>query len=321
MSPLNPLRRATSRSLEGQVVVVTGAARGIGAALARALSVRGARIALVGLEPDELKRVAAGLPGEAAHWHADVTDTAAMRAVAAEVTTRFGRVDTVVANAGVGTGGPFASSDEAVWRRVVEINLIGSTVTCRAFLPALTDSKGYYLQVASLAAMTPNPTMSAYCASKSGVEAFAHCLRPEVAPYGVRVGVAYLTWTDTDMVRGGDEDPLLAEMRQRLPWPFHRTYPLAPAVERLAAGIERRAPHVYGQRWLPAVVPVRGVVPHVLGGPLGRRQIRRFAPRLAAFRPGGLAGAGGSAALAEPPDPRAGTGAGVGTGTEVGTGG
>ncbi|KAB8164376.1 SDR family NAD(P)-dependent oxidoreductase [Streptomyces sp. 3MP-14] len=281
------------RPLAGQVVVITGAARGIGAELADLLSGRGARLALVGLEPDQLARVARDLPGEAAHWAADVTDADAMRRVADAVRARFGRVDTVVANAGVATGGLFAESDEAVWRRVIEVNLLGSAATCRAFLPTLRSSAGYYLQIASFAALTPAPLMTAYCASKSGVEAFAHSLRAEVAGDGVRVGVGYLSWTDTDMVRGADEDQQLAAMRRRLPWPANRTYPLAPAVARLAAGIERRATHVYAQRWLRSAVPVRGALPAVVGGRLAQRRLRALGPG-AGHR--GLVGPGGRAA-------------------------
>ncbi|MGK5531903.1 SDR family oxidoreductase [Streptomyces sp. URMC 129] len=287
------------RSLVGQVAVVTGAARGIGASLARKLSARGAKVALVGLEPTELKAVSESLTGEAAYWHADVTDAEAMAEVAAQVTGRFGKVDIVVANAGVATGGPFSESDDATWRRVIEVNLIGSAVTCRAFLPGLKDSRGYFLQVASFAAMTPAPMMSAYCASKSGVEAFAHTLRPEVGPFGVRVGVAYLTWTDTDMVRGGDEDPLMRDMRKRLPWPANRTYPLDPAVERLVAGIERRSAHVHAQAWTRVVVPLRGYLPSVIGGYFGQREVRRFVPRFSELTRTGLVGAGGAAAERE----------------------
>ncbi|MFR9727542.1 short-chain dehydrogenase/reductase [Streptomyces sp. MS19] len=287
------MRRAGVR---GRVVVVTGGARGVGAALARTLAARGARVALVGLEPEELAAVAGSLPVEGGWWEADVTDADAMEAVAGEVRERFGTVDAVVANAGVAAGGPFADADAATWRRVVEVNLVGSAATCRAFLPALRASRGYYLQVASLAALAPAPLMTAYCASKAGVEAFAHCLRAEVAPDGVDVGVAYLSWTDTDMVRGADEDPVLREMRGRLPWPAGRTYPLGPAVERVADGIARRAPHVYGQRWLRGAQPLRGLLPSLIGGPLGQREIRRLAPRLGGLARRGLVGAGGAAA-------------------------
>ncbi|MFD7889572.1 SDR family oxidoreductase, partial [Streptomyces albidoflavus] len=236
-------------SLEGQVAVVTGAARGVGELLARKLSERGAKVALVGLEPDELKAVAGRLPSDADWWYADVTDHEALAQVAREVKARFGKIDIVVANAGVAAGGPFEESDPVAWRRVIEVNLVGSAVTARAFLPVLKESRGYLLQIASLAAITPAPMMSAYCASKSGVEAYANCLRAEVAYHGVKVGVGYLSWTDTDMVRGADQDDVMRELRQRLPWPANKTYPLPPAVDRIVAGIERRSAKVYAQPW------------------------------------------------------------------------
>ncbi|MEU4349235.1 SDR family oxidoreductase [Streptomyces sp. NPDC023838] len=280
-------------SLEGQVAVVTGAARGVGELLARKLSARGAKVALVGLEPDELKWVAARLHTEAESWFADVTDHEAMARVAREVKERFGKVDIVVANAGVASGGPFVDSDPDAWRRVIEVNLIGGAVTARAFLPVLMESRGYFLQIASLAAITPAPMMTAYCASKSGVEAFAHSLRAEVGYKGVRVGVGYLSWTDTDMVRGADQDEVMRELRQRLPWPSNRTYPLGPAVDRIVAGIERRSSHVYAQWWLRGMQSVRGYLPAVIGA-VGQREMRRFEPRLAGVGRG-LVGAGGAA--------------------------
>ncbi|MET9534208.1 SDR family oxidoreductase [Streptomyces sp. NPDC006649] len=280
-------------SLEGQVAVVTGAARGVGELLARKLSARGAKVALVGLEPDELKAVSGRLHTESAHWHADVTDHVAMAAVAQEVKAHFGKVDIVVANAGVASGGPFTDSDPEAWRRVIEVNLVGGAVTARAFLPVLMESRGYFLQIASLAAITPAPMMSAYCASKSGVEAFAYCLRAEVGYKGVRVGVGYLSWTDTDMVRGADEDEVMRELRQRLPWPANRTYPLGPAVDRIVAGIERRSSHVYAQWWLRGMQSVRGYLPTLIGT-VGQREMRRFEPRLAGVGRG-LVGAGGAA--------------------------
>jgi NAD(P)-dependent dehydrogenase (short-subunit alcohol dehydrogenase family) len=281
------------RSLEGQVVVVTGAARGVGELLSRKLAARGAALALVGLEPDELKKVSDRLRSESGHWYADVTDHVAMSRVADEVGQRFGRVDIVVANAGVALGGPLVDSDPEAWRRVVEVNLIGGAVTARAFLPALLESRGYFLQVASLAAIAPAPLMSAYCASKSGVEAFAHCLRGEVGHRGVKVGVGYLSWTDTDMVRAADEDDVMRELRQRLPWPANRTYPLGPAVDRIVTGIERRSAHVYAQWWLRGMQSVRGCLPAVTGT-AGQREMKRFGSRLDGVGKG-LLGAGGKA--------------------------
>ena len=282
--------------LAGQVAVVTGAARGVGAELARTLAARGARVALIGLEPDELAATAAACGPDAAWWEADVTDLAAMTGVAERISERYGRVDVVVANAGIAAGGLFQDSDPEVWRRVIEVNLLGSVATARAFLPALVAARGYLLQIASLAALTPAPLMTAYCASKSGVEAFAHALRSEVANQGVRVGVGYLSWTDTDMVRGADEDDVMRDMRAGLPWPTNRTYPLAPAVERIADGIARRSVHVYAQGWLRGYQLIRGQIPLFLGR-FAPMRLRALEPRLRATAGSrrGLVGRGGAA--------------------------
>jgi NAD(P)-dependent dehydrogenase (short-subunit alcohol dehydrogenase family) len=250
-----------AKDLAGQVVVVTGAARGIGALAARRLAARNARVALLGLEPGKLARVSACCGRYSRWWEVDVTDERALADAAAAVRDAYDRIDVVVANAGIAIGGPFIHSDARTFARVIEVNLLGSVATARAFLPALLESRGYLLQVASLAALTPAPMMTAYCASKSGVEAFAHALRAEVAHHGVQVGVAYLSWTDTDMVRGADENAALRQMRARLPFPLGRTNPPAPAVDALIRGISKRAPRVYGQRWLPPMQLARGVAP------------------------------------------------------------
>jgi NAD(P)-dependent dehydrogenase (short-subunit alcohol dehydrogenase family) len=289
--------------LTGKTAVVTGAARGIGAALAASLARRGANVALVGLEPHELEQAAkscrehAAAGAEAAVWEADVTDKARMSEVATEISDRFGAIDIVVANAGIAIGGPFVDSDPETFDRVIEVNLLGSIATARAMLPALTRSRGYLLQIASLAALTPTPLMAAYCTSKSGVEAFAHSLRSEVRPDGVDVGVAYLSWTDTDMVRGADQDTVLAEMRSRLPWPANKTGKLDPAVERLTRGILHRSAHVYGQAWVRGMqwLP-RGVLPAAIAF-RGAQEVKRLSDRLAPgaeqrrrpVGPGGLA--------------------------------
>ncbi|MFJ8621610.1 SDR family oxidoreductase [Kitasatospora sp. NPDC093550] len=282
--------------LSAQVVVVTGAARGVGASLARKLARRGAKVALLGLEPEELKAAATQCGPDATSWEVDVTDLEALEDTARRIKEHYGRVDTVVANAGIAIGGPLMDSNHRAFSRVIEVNLLGSVATARAFLPALIESGGYLLQIASLAALTPAPLMSAYCASKSGVEAFAHSIRAEVAYQGVKVGVGYLSWTDTDMVRGADEDSVLKQMRARLPWPANKTYPLEPAVDRIVAGIARRSAHVYAQAWLRGMQPARWLLPSLIAV-VGSRDVARLAPQLAATAASRLraVGAGGAA--------------------------
>ncbi|MFI8090671.1 SDR family oxidoreductase [Streptomyces sp. NPDC086080] len=280
--------------LHGRTAVVTGAARGIGAAMARVLVERGATVALLGREESTLAEVRDSLPaGRSACWEVDVTDDRGMSLAASGIRARLGPPSVVIANAGLAEGGPFAESDPAVWRRVVEVNLIGSAVTARTFLPDLFETRGYFLQVASLASIGAAPMMSAYCASKAGVESFAHALQAEVAHRHVGVGIAYINWTDTDMVRDADRHAVLRELRGHMPPPARKVYPAAYVAGRLVTAVERRRPAVYVPRWLRAAQAVRAAMPPVVTL-LSRREL----PRLDAAEPfsaTGLLGAGGRA--------------------------
>ncbi|MET7292965.1 SDR family oxidoreductase [Streptomyces griseoloalbus] len=283
----------TTHPLRDRTVVITGAARGVGAALARDLAERGARTALLGHERAALEAVAAGLATPALVHEVDITDEAALADAAERVRTHLGTPSAVVANAGIAEGGPFVSSDPARWRRVIDVNLTGNAATARAFLPDLLATKGYYLQVASLASIGAAPMMSAYCASKAGVEAFAHSLRAEVAHHGVAVGIGYLNWIDTDMIRDADRYPVLRELRGHMPPPARRVYPAALAAARLAAAVEHRSTAVYLPRWLRLAQLARAGLP-----PVVLRVARRELARLEAedpLRHTGLLGGGGAA--------------------------
>ncbi|MFF1919813.1 SDR family oxidoreductase [Streptomyces sp. NPDC058221] len=282
---------ADKHVLRGRTAVVTGAARGVGKAVARQLAERGAHVALLGLEEEALAEVAAGLPTPSQHWHVDVTDDAAMSAAAEGIRSRLGRVAIVVANAGVAEGGPFADSDPDTWRRVIEVNLVGSSITARAFLPDLLGTRGYYLQIASLASIGAAPMMSAYCASKAGVESFAQSLRAEVSPRGVGVGTAYLNWTDTDMIRDADQHAVLRELRAHMPRPARKVYPVEEVAEALVRAVERRAPTVYIPGWLRNVQAVRALLPGLVTR-LSRQELMR-----SDFSSTGLLGDGGRAAV------------------------
>lgn len=278
--------------LRGRTAVVTGAARGVGEAVARELAARGARVALLGLEEESLARVAQELPTPSRHWYVDVTDDAAMARVADEVRDRQGPASVVVANAGVAEGGPFVDSDPASWRRVIDVNLVGSANTARTFLPQLLDTRGYFLQIASLASIGASPLMSAYCASKAGVESLSQSLRAELAPRGVGVGAAYLNWTDTDMIRDADQHAVLRELRAHMPPPARKVCPPDHVARRLADAVERRSATVYVPGWLRALQAVRAGLP-----PLVARYSRQELMR-SEFSSTGLLGPGGRAAEA-----------------------
>ena len=250
--------------LAGKAVLVTGAARGIGEHVARLAAARGARLALVGLEPERLGIVASEVDG---FWYeADVTDSAAVATAVAGAAEALGGLDVVVANAGVANLGTVAISPVDAVLRTVEVNLGGVIRTVSATLPHLLASRGYYLLVSSAAAFTALPGMAAYCAAKAGVEQFGNVLRMETAHRGVRVGVAHPSWVDTDLVRGFQSDlPSFRAALRKLPPPFGTTTTVEACAGALVRAIERRRRRVYVPRSVAVAQALRSVTLSAFG--------------------------------------------------------
>ena len=251
-------------TVRGRTVFITGAARGLGAETARRVAARGANVALVGLEPEELERVAAQCGTNAAWFECDVTDNDALARAVQGAIDRFGGIDVCMANAGVAPMGMVRSTDPAAFERTIEINLLGVWRTVRACLPQVIERDGYVLVIASLAAAIHGPGMAAYSASKAGAEAFADSLRTEVKHLGVDVGVGYFHFIDTDMVRGADAHPAVGRMRDELSGPFNKTYPLSDAGQAIADGIEARNRWVVVPPWGRALLVLRTALAPVL---------------------------------------------------------
>jgi len=256
-------------ALSGQRVLITGGARGIGAALAERLASYGARIALVGLEPENMAAVAGGCGEGTFVAECDVSSNEQVTQAVDAAAEALGGLDVVVANAGIATGGPLRSQDLRSWERVIEINLLGVMYTDRAALPHLERSGGYVLNIASTAAVLRGPGMTAYCAAKAGVEALSDCLRIEMQPFGVGVGVAYFLFLDTDMVNDGEREmPILQRAKAEMPRALSRTYPLPPAIDEVVAAIAQRRRRVSYPRWFLKLLAVR----QLLASPLAERR-------------------------------------------------
>jgi NAD(P)-dependent dehydrogenase (short-subunit alcohol dehydrogenase family) len=252
------------RSVRGKVVLITGAARGIGAGVARDLAARGAKLALVGLEAAELTKVAADCGPDAGSWEADVTKWDDLERAVAAVVERYGRIDVVLANAGIAATGFTRSIDRKAFERVIDVDLLGVWRTVRVTLPHLIESRGYALLVSSAAAIVHIPGNAAYSAAKAGVEAFANSLRAEVRHLGVGVGVAHPTWIATDMVNNADQHPVFGPLRRANKGFASKTYPLSVAVDLISAGIAARARVVHVPGWVGVVKLVRALVPRVV---------------------------------------------------------
>jgi len=243
------------QDLAGKRVLITGAARGIGALLARRLHERGARVALLGLEPDLLASVAAQCC-EAPSYECDVADREQVDRAVADAVSQLGGLDVAVANAGIGAQMTLVDGDAAIWDATLAVNLTGSYNLVRAAAPHVSHPGGYFLLTASLAAAVHLPLMSAYCASKAAVESLGDSLRIELGPSGARVGVAYYAELDTDMTARG----FATKAAARMPLGGHGHLPVAPvepAIAALERGIRRRSRRIVSPSWVGAVLPIR----------------------------------------------------------------
>lgn len=277
------LSQPARTSLAGASVLITGAARGIGAALAQECAQRGARIALLGLEPASLEALCERLgPGHL--WaEADVTSSAELDAGVARTLAAFGGLDVVVANAGIVSYGTARQAGVDAFAAVVDVNLTGVFRTLHAAMPALIDRRGHALVVSSAAAFVAVPGMAAYCASKSGAEALATAVRGELAHLGVTVGSAHPLWVDTDLVRDAERAlPSFRRSRGALPWPARRTISAQACARALADGIERRASRVYVPRSAALLHAFRAVSGSALGARVVQGRAAKAIPHLEA---------------------------------------
>jgi NAD(P)-dependent dehydrogenase (short-subunit alcohol dehydrogenase family) len=261
--------------LSGRTVFITGPARGIGAECARRLVARGAQVALAGLEPEELERLASQCGPDAAWFDCDVTDSDSVERAVEGAVERFGGIDCVIANAGIAPTGMVRSLDPAAFEATIDVNLLGVFRSVRACLPHVLERRGYVLVIASMAAPLHAPGMAAYSAAKAGAEAFGNSLRSEVRHLGVDVGVAYFGFIDTDMVRGGDAHPVFGRVREKMGGPLSKTYPVSAVGEAVLAGIEARRRWIIVPPWGRAILLLRGLLQ-----PISELGARREVPEM-----------------------------------------
>jgi len=258
-------------------VVITGAARGIGEKVARVAAARGARLALIGLEPDRLRTLADDLGTGASWWEADVRDGAALRSAIDGCAETMGGIDIVVANAGVVAYGTVRQMDAASFERVVDINLNGVFRTLKYATPHVERSRGHVMVVASAISFTPLAGMASYAASKAGVEMLALAYRQEVAHLGVTVGLVHPSWIDTDLIRGAEADiPSFQELRARLPYPGNVTTSVDRTAVAIVDGLVRRRSRVY----VPRAVVVANWAKAAVNSPAAWPWMRRFAAQV-----------------------------------------
>jgi 3alpha(or 20beta)-hydroxysteroid dehydrogenase len=197
---------------DGKVVLVTGGARGMGAAHARALVAEGARVLITDILDDEGEQVADELGDACAYLHHDVTSEDQWDAAVARAEEAFGPVDVLVNNAGIVAPTPIESTDGAAFRRVIEINLVGTFLGMHAAVPSMRKAGGgVIVNISSTAGMMGYAGIGAYVASKWGVRGLTKAAALELGPAGIRVVSVHPGPIHTPMTAGLPDEMTAAQ--------------------------------------------------------------------------------------------------------------
>jgi 3-oxoacyl-[acyl-carrier protein] reductase len=204
--------------LPGKIAVVTGAAQGIGRAIAQGLSREGAKVVIADLQADKAKSVADELRAQGAESHAvevNVANESSVKRLASETFDRFGRVDILVNDAGVYSKSPVVEMSEGLWDRTINVNLGGNFLCSRAFVPSMREQKsGRIISIASAIAHYGAKEFAAYSAAKAAIIGFVKALAREVGAEGITVNAICPGAANTAMPRiHRTEEELMARLR------------------------------------------------------------------------------------------------------------
>lgn len=233
-----------------KVVMITGASSGIGEALAIQLGRRGAKLGLIARRKEVLDEIVSKIGADSNRVlaiAADVQERESMRAAAVELHARFGNIDVMIANAGVGATNDGAELDAETFAKVINVNVIGAANSAASVLPEMVRrGSGQLVVISSLAAYRGLPKSAAYCASKAAVSAMFESLRLDLQPKGIDVTIIHPGFIKT---------PLTAGRQARLPWLLE----VEDAVKRILNAIEARKKS-YAFPWQLATIVRAGMV-------------------------------------------------------------
>lgn len=225
----------TTYDFTNAVVVITGAAAGIGRKTAELFAEAGATLALIDHSPS-VTEVAAGLGSKHAGWIVDVSDDASVTAAANAILTRFGHVDVLVNNAGIGPLAPAETFPLETWDKTIAVNLTGPFLVARAFASSMLARKsGRIINLASQAAVIGIKGHLAYCASKAGIIGMTNCMALEWAPMGLTVNAISPTVVETELGLSGWAGEVGERARAAIPTRrFAKPFEIASAIMYLA---------------------------------------------------------------------------------------
>ena len=257
------------RSLVGKVALITGGARGLGAATARSLSAAEARVFVLDLHPPDAGE---HFDDHVTYLAGDVTDPRDLTHAVETIAREAGRLDIAIANAGVvARGATLRASSPATVDRVFDVNVGGTLNTVRAALPGLIESRGRLVLISSVFAFVNGAGTIPYAMSKAAVEQLGSGLRVELAAHGVSVTTAYFAMINTDMIRQSvDEDPAARALLDTQPRFLRKRIDPDQAAAAIVEGLLRRDPRVFRPRRWAVVSRLRGVLGPALDAQLTR---------------------------------------------------
>jgi NAD(P)-dependent dehydrogenase (short-subunit alcohol dehydrogenase family) len=261
-----------SYDLRGKVVLITGGTGGIGSATARELIGRGAKVAMVDVDP-QTPQIAARMSSHSAMGMiADVCSRDALDVAVADVVNRFGRVDVAIANAGIlSRAATLRTTPTASIESLLAVNVSGVVNTIQAAMDEVVAHRGQFVLISSVFAFLNGMGTIPYAMSKAAVEQLGRGLRVELAARGVSTTIAYFSLIETKMIKQGvDNDPVVDKLLATLPRAFLKRLQPDTAATAIANGLAHRSPRIMEpSRWKP-ISALRGLVAPAMDSHLAR---------------------------------------------------
>ena len=261
-----------SYDIRGKVVLITGGTGGIGSATASELIRRGAKVALVDVDP-ETPQIASRMSSHSAMGTiADVCSREALDVAVADVVDRFGRVDVAIANAGIlSRAATLRTMPTPSIEPLLAVNVCGVVNTVQAAMDQVIAHRGQFVLISSVFAFLNGMGTIPYAMSKAAVEQLGRGLRVELAAHGVSTTIAYFSLIETNMIkRGVDDDPVVDELLGALPRAFLKRLQPETAATAIANGLAHRSPRIMEpSRWKP-ISALRGLIAPAMDSHLAR---------------------------------------------------